>query len=1509
MSRVSHHLPAVVQRSGYEDEYLDHGGRDLETMSELSEAPTDNASACAVPTSRAGSGQSSLTASLAPPSAMALVYPLLRLPRRGTAQTRCEAILNLLNNLLGAGLLAMPRAMADAGLVSGLFVMGLVAVANRHTLLQVLWMSHSVLGSEKCSYPELGRHVFGQKGLIAVLIGYILFTGGILSAYLVVLVDLFRQLTTLAVAPRFVLVAVAVLVCLPGASLRLTRRIFARWVKTSMAKKHKRRCEVSSVAAMARDKPMDLGKQQLKWEKKKEKMEKREKTERGAMRKTEKDLKKLQKEELQREQKDERPRATDPKVHVARAALTVFYAVSVVLGFRRWAEESSEAPLSQWMAGLSVLTLVWILLLTAVEAWQARLEKVAAQKDAADAIKDTLERKHQEKEREAQSHQRRQLLQREARERQLRREEEEATALNAARELARSLRWQREEREAAERKAQKEMAAQQEGSRDEHGWMQTEYQALKQAVRQYPESWSHSRKQRWEMIASEVGRHGARACEECFARLEAQKISETESKAGKDLKESVPRGLEHDLDWLEDASATASLDWFPTEEDDEEEEEEEEEIRNERMPIELEPDHKGTEIRLEGIKTMQGCATVQLELLHLQLACSDCRSTAKVYLSGADEDAADAKLWCEGCSGLIAARLRPTLLHPASSRLCYVDCVRCRVTDVLPSVLMSACDKCHAENVHKNEFVRNRGIDGTCFECHAKYAFRAESIRIDEITPCDPGGRSSGDDPMDELAEELRYLRKKAKSDPRQQLIKLGSPLPQMGACRHFKKSYKWYRFACCGRAFPCPQCHADSGCPAAGLGAQASRMICGKCSMEQSYSPARPCEKCGFAMVAKGSAHWDDGGGTRSITAMSTKDSRKFKGGLRQANSKNKTSSSKAERVGVKAKARREHEKKSLRHVALVSAVCMLGVCCLVVILTCVCVGDVLSPNLVNAPVEDPGRPGDVDILRGDFRRLLSGAALFSLQFSVQAGGIEVLSHLGPEGDQDDEEVVAPLMAAEDISQIAFLIALVFSAVTGTAAYLRFGDKVAGNVLLDFSPVAPYLPLMLSWISYGFVVICSFAFIMVPCRSAAVDVFALGRRNDSGGPEALPKDKFHSLNAVILAICGLVAWLISDLSKVLTFVGVWATMALAFVLPGAFTIELRRRQEGMPLVCAANIVPILLIAFGLLVAFTSTLEPRTKHHQTGAHDLDKPGINKDATTTLLPVPPNKPKGLSPRSLMALRSQRFTPSPADTQNAGPGFCDALCSSQEKGELVSPSLLQLQAFHEQKEKVRERLHGFALCWGRQEEREVKVREMFRDLHDIFDDDCTQNAAVETLEDRRSPGPPEFAPRMIWEVREGTLRLPRSMLPGSWPPSLGSRTSRQVSKRVVREHSCRTSQPRRVSPILQRMCELAGLLTCTVHSAASLRRTGFRSSLREAQTYRLVRSEVAKLWPSKRYDLIHCNCIHFCEDLAQRLGAKPVPGWVRGLHETGAAAASLVRGASAMGRLLLGRGPHQ
>lgn len=86
--------------------------------------------------------------------------------------------------------------------------------------------------------------------------------------------------------------------------------------------------------------------------------------------------------------------------------------------------------------------------------------------------------------------------------------------------------------------------------------------------------------------------------------------------------------------------------------------------------------------------------------------------------------------------------------------------------------------------------------------------------------------------------------------------------------------------------------------------------MICGKCSHEQSYNPSKPCERCNFAMEAKSSAHWDGGGGTRSLATMSNKDAKKFKGGLKQGTSKFKTKSAKAGRVGAVAAKKRDHQK-----------------------------------------------------------------------------------------------------------------------------------------------------------------------------------------------------------------------------------------------------------------------------------------------------------------------------------------------------------------------------------------------------------------------------------------------------------------------------------------------------------------------------------------------------------------------------------------------------------------------
>lgn len=664
---------------------------------------------------------------------------------------------------------------------------------------------------------------------------------------------------------------------------------------------------------MAKDRAQDaMAKNQQKWEKKKEKLEKKSQSTRGLQRQNEKDEKKIQKQNVLinwlKEAKSHP--AVGRRVYYFKFISSMLLSVSYLISMTLY----SAPALSTTIAAVALVTIT-----VAGEAWREHLIKQEERQEAASHIKGQLDRFQMLKHLQDKAKERRMQWMKEAEERQKHRKEAEKSAFQQAMERARALRL---EREADEKKAAAARSNANEASSelpDAFGWRESERIKLREAVMRYPEAWSHASKKRWEMIASEVGSHNARACEAEYSRLQALKSTKTTEK-GQTANSSNSGGLMDDLDWMGDAEdATTAL--LSEEDDDDDEDEGHEDGRRERMAVEVDPEHKGTEIRLEGIKATLGWATVQVEVLHLQLSCASCRTNCSFYLSGADEDASDAKTWCEGCSSLNSARLRPTLLHGSDNRLCYVDCVNCNVVDVLPSVLMSTCEKCGDENVHKQEFIRNRIIDGTCFSCHSKYAFGAESIKILQVTPCEkgPGASSSSkrskssteDDAMDEITEELRWLRKKAKSDPKEQLIQLGRPLPQLGACSHFKKSFRWYRFACCGRAFPCPQCHSDAGCPAANLGAVAGRMICGKCSMEQSYAPNRPCEKCGFSMQPKGSSHWDDGCGTRNLAAMSAKDAKKFKGGLRQANSKTKTSSGKADRVGTKAKQRREQEQK----------------------------------------------------------------------------------------------------------------------------------------------------------------------------------------------------------------------------------------------------------------------------------------------------------------------------------------------------------------------------------------------------------------------------------------------------------------------------------------------------------------------------------------------------------------------------------------------------------------------
>ena len=74
---------------------------------------------------------------------------------------------------------------------------------------------------------------------------------------------------------------------------------------------------------------------------------------------------------------------------------------------------------------------------------------------------------------------------------------------------------------------------------------------------------------------------------------------------------------------------------------------------------------------------------------------------------------------------------------------------------------------------------------------------------------------------------QVKQLRNQAHPD-----IHEGRPLPDNGTCRHYRKSYRWFRFPCCGKCYPCDECHAESE-PDHEM-KYATRMICGFCCKEQ---------------------------------------------------------------------------------------------------------------------------------------------------------------------------------------------------------------------------------------------------------------------------------------------------------------------------------------------------------------------------------------------------------------------------------------------------------------------------------------------------------------------------------------------------------------------------------------------------------------------------------------------------------------------------------------------------
>ncbi|EXJ95498.1 hypothetical protein A1O1_00620 [Capronia coronata CBS 617.96] len=235
---------------------------------------------------------------------------------------------------------------------------------------------------------------------------------------------------------------------------------------------------------------------------------------------------------------------------------------------------------------------------------------------------------------------------------------------------------------------------------------------------------------------------------------------------------------------------------------------------------------------------------------------------------------------CLKCTTPFTLSYTSSPLHAHWVRAGTVELTGCTIADLLPSTFQPTCSSCSTTFPVPPGMISVRGDTPiqVCRACHAKMTFTIPEVKFLRVSHPSTAG-----------AEALPLRRR-----PKKEMlgISAGTPLPANGACPHYRHSYRWFRFGCCGRVYPCDRCHDAAE---AHVNDHADRMICGWCSREQRFRP-EDCVVCGRSVVRKRKAaragFWEGGRGTREKGLMSRKEPRKYKrppGGTLAAKKKKK--------------------------------------------------------------------------------------------------------------------------------------------------------------------------------------------------------------------------------------------------------------------------------------------------------------------------------------------------------------------------------------------------------------------------------------------------------------------------------------------------------------------------------------------------------------------------------------------------------------------------------------------
>ncbi|KAK5196301.1 hypothetical protein LTR92_003846 [Exophiala xenobiotica] len=282
------------------------------------------------------------------------------------------------------------------------------------------------------------------------------------------------------------------------------------------------------------------------------------------------------------------------------------------------------------------------------------------------------------------------------------------------------------------------------------------------------------------------------------------------------------------------------------------------------LPASSAPSEKGIHLSFPGLE-LYNVELLTLTSLSLSVKCLRCKIPLDIHNVKATNPAQSSTVStrtesCSKCTTPFTISFIPNHLHANTIRAGTIDITGCTITDLLPSVFQPTCSSCSSTFPTPPGMisVRDDKPIQVCRSCHAKMSFTIPEVKFLRVS-------------HDSAALPLRRPKKENLG------ISAGTSLPDNGTCQHYRHSYRWFRFGCCGRVYQCDRCHdaAESH-----VNEHADRMVCGWCSREQRFR-SDDCGICGRSVIRRRKAaggFWEGGQGTREKRLMSRKEKRKYK-------------------------------------------------------------------------------------------------------------------------------------------------------------------------------------------------------------------------------------------------------------------------------------------------------------------------------------------------------------------------------------------------------------------------------------------------------------------------------------------------------------------------------------------------------------------------------------------------------------------------------------------------------